>query len=140
VRTWQSAYAGVLPDEVLSQLSVERRAEIWRRHPPVVAEEDRQIVGFVSVGASRDDDAEGELYAIYVDPERWGTGVGRALMAAGEERLRELGYRDVILWVLEDNPRARRFYEIAGWHPDGGRRQSEVAGGSLPEVRYRKQL
>jgi RimJ/RimL family protein N-acetyltransferase len=61
-------------------------------------------------------------------------------MDAGEARLRELGHRDVILWVLEENPRARRFYDAAGWQLDGARRPIEVLGVSVPEVRYRKQL
>jgi ribosomal protein S18 acetylase RimI-like enzyme len=98
------------------------------------------VVGFISVGASRDNEAGGELFAIYVDPDHWGSGVGRELMAAGEERLRELGHTDVFLWVLEDNPRARRFYERAGWYDDGGRRQVTFLGVDAPEVRYRKRL
>ena len=140
VRTWQAAYAGVLPGDGLSRMSVDRAAEQWRRWPPIVAEEDGEVMGFVSVGPSRDDDADGELLAIYVAPGRWGTGVGRALIEAAEVRLRELGHRDVILWVLEENPRACRFYEAAGWHADGGRRPIEVFGVSVPEIRYRKQL
>lgn len=140
VRSWQAAYAHVFPAESLAALSVDTRAAQWRRCPPLVAEDDGEIVGFVSVGASRDDDADGELYAIYVDPERWGAGAGAELISAGEARLRELGYRDVVLWVLEDNPRTRRFYEAAGWQLDGGRRPIEVLGISVPEVRYRKRL
>jgi GNAT superfamily N-acetyltransferase len=140
VRTWQAAYAHVFPADRLANLSGDRRAEQWRRHPPLVAEDDEGIVGFVSVGASRDDDAEGELYAIYVDPTRWGTGVGRELIGAGEAKLRELGHRDVVLWVLEDNPRARRFYEAAGWRVDGSRRPIEFLGVEVPEVRFRKRL
>ena len=140
IRTWQAAYAHVFPAERLAAMSVDARAEQWRRWPPIVAEDDGEIVGFVSVGASRDDDAEGELYAIYVDPTRWGTGVGRELIAAGEARLRELGRHDVVLWVLEDNPRARRFYEAAEWRLDGARRPIEFFGVEVPEVRYRKRL
>jgi ribosomal protein S18 acetylase RimI-like enzyme len=141
VRSWQAAYAHVLPAEALAGPSVERRAEQWRTWPPpLVAEVDGQIVGFVAVGAARDDDADGELYAIYVDPEHWGTGVGRGLIRAGERRLAELGYTDVVLWVLEDNPRARRFYEAAGWSHDGSRQPIDLFGVSLPEVRYRKRL
>jgi ribosomal protein S18 acetylase RimI-like enzyme len=140
VRTWQAAYAHVFPADRLDNLSPDRRAEQWRQHPPLVAEDDGAIIGFVSVGASRDDDAEGELYAIYVDPTRWGTGVGRELIEAGEARLRELGQHEVVLWVLEDNPRARRFYEAAGWRIDGARRPIEFLGIEVPEVRYRKRL
>lgn len=113
---------------------------MWRRRPPLVAEVDGEIVGFVSVGAARDEDADGELYAIYVQPDRWGSGVGRSLIEAGEKRLRELGYREVLLWVLEDNPRARRFYEAAGWSTDGTTRPIEIFGVEVPEIRYVKRL
>ncbi len=141
VRSWQRAYAHVLPPDDLARLSVDRRAEQLREWPPpIVAEAGGRIVGFVSVGDSRDPDAEGELYAIYVDPEHWGCGIGRALIRAGENRLVELGYRDVVLWVLDDNPRARRFYEAAGWRSDGAARPIEIFGHEVPEVRYRKQL
>jgi RimJ/RimL family protein N-acetyltransferase len=105
-----------------------------------VAEVDGNIVGFVGVGPSRDSDAQGELYTIYVDPAHWGTGVGRELIRAGEERMRELGYRHVVLWVLDVNARARRFYEVAGWTADGECRTIEFVGQSISEVRYAKQL
>jgi GNAT superfamily N-acetyltransferase len=140
VRTWQAAYAHVFPATRLAELSVARRAEQWRERPPLVAVADGVVVGFVSVGASRDDDAVGELFAIYVGPEHWGTGVGRELIAAGEERLRELGHANAILWVLEDNPRARRFYERADWHHDGATRSVEIFDLEVREVRYRKEL
>ena len=138
VATWQAAYAHVLPPEQLQTLSVERRAEQWRTHPPIVAEIDGEIVGFVSVGASRDEDADGELYAIYVHPDHWGTGAGKALIEAGETELRRLGHRDAVLWVLQDNPRARRFYELAGWETDSELRGIEIFGMTVPEVRYAK--
>jgi ribosomal protein S18 acetylase RimI-like enzyme len=143
LETWRVTYTDVFPREALEDFSAERvarRAEMHRRAPPIVAEVDGAIVGFVSVGPATDDDADGELYAIYVLPAHWGTGTGRALLEAGEARLRELGHRDVVLWVLEDNPRARRFYEAAGWTHDGVRRPIEVFGVSVPEIRYAKTL
>lgn len=103
-------------------------------------EVDGEIVGFVGVGPSRDRGADGELFTIYVHPGHWGTGVGRALIVAGEEELRKLGHRDAILWVLGDNPRARRFYELAGWAADGTARDIHLFGFDLPEVRYAKRL
>ena len=140
VRSWQVAYADTLPAERLAELSVEERAAMHRRYPPLVAEVEGRIVGFVSVGRTYDQQGDGELYAIYVHPDRWSSGVGRALIAAGEERLRELGHCDAHLWVLEDNPRARRFYEAAGWSTDGTSRSIEAFGFVLDEVRYSKQL
>jgi len=134
VRSWAAAYT-------LRGPTLEQRLDLHRRSPPsLVAEVDGSIVGFVGVGPSRDSDAHGELYTIYVDPAHWGTGVGRELIRAGEERMRELGYRHVVLWVLDVNARARRFYEMAGWAADGERRTIEFVGQSIPEVRYAKHL
>ena len=140
VQTWQVAYAHALPREKLMALSVEDRTEMHRRHPPLVAEVEGRVVGFVAVGRTHDEEGDGELYAIYVHPDHWGTGVGRALIDAGEERLRDLGHRDAHLWVLDDNPRARRFYEAAGWTTDGAERRLEFLGFVLDEVRYTKKL
>jgi ribosomal protein S18 acetylase RimI-like enzyme len=143
VETWQAAYAHVFPREELELLGGERsarRAEMHRRSPPIVAEVAGEIVGFVSVGAASDPGSDGELYALYVHPDHWGRGVGRRLITAGEERLLELGHRHAILWVLEDNPRARRFYELAGWKFDGTTRPIEIFGIEVPEVRYEKRL
>jgi RimJ/RimL family protein N-acetyltransferase len=134
VDSWAAAYT-------LQGPSFDQRLDLHRRHPPsFVAEVDGDIAGFVGVGRSRDPDADGELYVIYVDPAHWRSGVGRELMRAGEQRMHELGYRRVVLWVLDDNPRARRFYEAAGWKVDGERRPIEVLGQTVPEVRYAKQL
>jgi hypothetical protein len=51
-----------------------------------------------------------------------------------------LGYTEAVLWVLPDNARGRRFYELAGWTTDGTQRTSEVRGVVVPEVRYRRRL
>jgi GNAT superfamily N-acetyltransferase len=141
VETWQAAYAHALPAEQLQALSVEDAVVRHRTWPPTfVAELAGEIAGFVSVGTSRDPGTDGELFAIYVHPEHWSTGVGRELIEAGEEELRRLGHEAVILWVLEDNPRARRFYELAGWSPDGSAREIHLFGFDIPEVRYAKRL
>ena len=80
---------------------------------------------------------QGELYAIYVLPEAWGSGAGPLLMAAALSALRENGFAVAILWVLEDNPRAQRFYEREGWTRDGGRREEEFLGVTITEIGYR---
>jgi ribosomal protein S18 acetylase RimI-like enzyme len=145
VHGWRSAYRHVFPPDELDALPID--AERWRsrlRVPPrgwttMVCEDGDRVVGFSSVGPSRDEDGLGELYAIYVAPEAWSTGAGRALMAAAEAQLAS-EYGAALLWVLEDNPRARRFYERAGWAPDGARKAEERFGVRAPEVRYRKDV
>lgn len=145
VRTWQASYAHVFGSERLAGLDVDRRVEGWTRalnagEPVFVADDDGRVVGFVSVGAASDLDGIGELYAIYALPEAWGSGAGSALMRAAIDALRDAGYREAILWVLEDNPRARRFYEREGWEADGARKEDDFLGVRVAEVRYRMQL
>ncbi len=81
----------------------------------------------------------GELYALYVRPAWWSTGTGRALMERVLARTAAAGYESVVLWVLRDNLRARRFYERAGFAPDGATNVLERLG-EVPEVRYRRRL
>jgi GNAT superfamily N-acetyltransferase len=143
VRGWQSAYRHVFPPDDLDALPVD--AGRWRPRletPPkgwttFVAESNGNVVGFASVGPSRDEEGIGELYAIYVDPDVWSTGAGRALMGRAEQQLRS-EYETASLWVLEDNPRARTFYERAGWAADGDWKAEERFGVRAVEVRYRK--
>jgi GNAT superfamily N-acetyltransferase len=70
--------------------------------------------------------------------EAWGTGLGRELMAAACRGLAAAGYEQATLWVLAGNARARRFYDRAGWVPDGSQKQDEIAGLGVTEVRYRR--
>jgi ribosomal protein S18 acetylase RimI-like enzyme len=140
IESWRGAYKHLFSDEQLAAISLAERTANWSRWPPLVAEVDGDVVGFVAVGPAHDADADGELWAIYVRPDRWGMGIGRALIEAGEARLRELGHTSAVLWVFEDNPRARRFYEAAGWALDGAGRQAELFGMSAPAVRYTKSL
>ena len=145
-RAWQAAYEHVFGAENLATIDSERRRSWWERRvregleTVLVAETEGRVVAFASLGADRDDAARGELYAIYALPEAWGSGAGRALLEASVEELREGGYREAILWVLDDNPRARRFYEREGWSPDGGAKTDAFFGIRVTEVRYRRGL
>jgi ribosomal protein S18 acetylase RimI-like enzyme len=81
----------------------------------------------------------GELYALYLLPAWWSAGVGRALMTSALDSLRGDRYRRVVLWVLADNARARRFYERAGFTLNGGTNVITGLGGVL-EVRYTRDV
>ena len=106
VCAWRAAYRGIVPDEHLDSLSVEKREESWRQRflqarPEVwVAEAPPEIVGWIAFGASRDEDASpttGEIEALYVLPEYWSTGTGRALWLKARSRLKERGFGSVTL-------------------------------------------
>lgn len=153
IRGWQVAYRGLLPDHYLGALSdaIEQRSAFWRREISTprsirseiwVADRQAQVEGFAAIGPARDaDNTTGELYAIYVNPNCWGQGLGRLLFTGATGRLAALGYSTAILWVLESNKRARRFYEIAGWASDGGTKLETIPDGiQLQEVSYRIRL
>ncbi|MBY8877939.1 GNAT family N-acetyltransferase [Streptomyces sp. PLK6-54] len=147
VRGWQWAYEGIVPRSYLDAMDAEedaaRRREFLAlsagRVHNLLAEVDGVVVGWAAVGPYRgepDDARDGELYALYVLPEHVGTGVGRALTAAAVRRTAELGRSRLLLWVLADNSRARRFYDRAGFAPDGAETSDDYAGVPLRELRY----
>ncbi len=149
VRSWQAAYRGLLPAEYLEALKPEDRAARYVFENPdtakpwtIVAEHNGPIAGFATTAPARDTDAQdcGELYALYVDPDYWGRGIGAELMKAARARLVELGFRQAVLWVMKGNTRAERFYTIDGWQPDGHERAQVVWGIAANELRYRRQL
>jgi len=129
VASWREAYAGILPDEMLSSLSVDARAAMWdqiMREPTSVgstivylAEREGTIIGFASCGAQRtenlmDQGYDGEFGAIYVLRAFQGQGIGARLLGKMSLDLVGRGFRGAALWVLRENLRARRFYEYHG--------------------------
>jgi ribosomal protein S18 acetylase RimI-like enzyme len=148
VETWRAAYAGLLPEETIAGFDVAHRQLLWReglsRTPragsaTLVAELDGDVVGFASLGAAHEDGQKGEIYAIYVHPSCWGLGLGRVLIEGAESSLQRSGFRTALLWVLEGNERAERFYRAAGWRRDG-RKDEDFQGASVVELRYCKGL
>jgi ribosomal protein S18 acetylase RimI-like enzyme len=144
VATWRAAYAHAVPAETLAGVDVGERTELWKRFLPgpnaiFVGEIDGEVRGFVSVGESGDDPGVGELFAIYVLPEAWGSGLGTGLIERGEEELRARGFAAAVLNVLADNPRARRFYERQGW-VRGETFHGSFLGHEVELARYRKEL
>jgi ribosomal protein S18 acetylase RimI-like enzyme len=146
VETWRVAYAHAFSPEFLDNLSVDERRDLWARtlsagtFDVFVAELGGRVMGFVSSGPAEDESAPGELFALYVEPTGWGKGAGRALLERAERALRDAGLDTAVLWVLEDNPRARRLYEAADWSTDGGRKRLPHGGVDALAVRYRKRL
>jgi GNAT superfamily N-acetyltransferase len=149
IRAWQWAYRGQLPEAYLAALSADipRRASGWQRAITNAGTDDRvwvaaregRVLGFCSTSPTRDVDASpgtAEVAAIYLSEDAAGTGMGRALFSYAVTDLVARGFVRVTLWVLESNARARRFYEIAGWAPDGATRVEQRPDVTLREMRY----
>lgn len=148
VESWRVAYDGLIPAETIAAFDIGARQQMWReglsRVPrpgsaTFVADLEGEVIGFSTVGASYSEENIGELYAIYVHPSYWGHGAGRALIERSEESLRASGFAQGLLWVLEGNERADRFYRAAGWKRDG-EKEDVFQGAQVVELRYRKEL
>lgn len=154
VRAWQVGYRGMLPQDYLDGIDLAARVEQWRGWVAdarfvgtrlVVAEVDGAVAGFAIHGPQRVPDGGtfrglGELYSLNVDPDRWGAGVGTALMGHVHAALRAAGHAEAVLWVLPENERARRFYQHHGWAPDGVVQTDTVQGVTVEEMRYHRHL
>lgn len=147
VAAWRAAYRGLMPQEHLDALSVEKRSAFWRGQlsspspsKVAVSEAGGVIAGFCNYGPTRDDDDQGsaEIYAIYVQPGSWRRGCGRALCERAFLDASARECRAVTAWVLKSNRPGRDFYQRLGFTADGAERSDAKRGFPLQEMRYRK--
>lgn len=140
VESWRYAYKGIVPQSFLDGISEGNWVKNLDREGifHLVAAEDGKLVGTSSYCRSRFPEyAEyGEIISIYFLPEYIGRGYGKKLLAAAVEKLSEMGFRDVFLWVLEENRGARAFYERCGFFPSGDKTTSDIGGKVLTELHY----
>ena len=150
--SWRAAYAGIVPAAYLEGMDtgpekVERDVRYLRESPlghhQLVAERDGRVVAYVVFGPERPTPEgarggvrRGEVYAINVHPDAWSTGAGTLLLTAARQRLAADGFTECVLWVLEDNARARAFYEWQGLRPTGERTEVRIGGVLLQELLY----
>lgn len=153
IASWRRAYAHVASPEALAHIPPGDRAHLWQRAITAAGGRRRVLLvsppggaprGFAAWSPTRDADGDpattAELCALYVHPDAWGAGLGRVLMERGIALARADGFVRATLWVVSDNPRARRFYETAGWAPDGTSRREDLLGSPVDEVRYARDL
>jgi ribosomal protein S18 acetylase RimI-like enzyme len=165
IEGWRVGYRGLMPEEFLEAPSfAQQRQDRWRawtwpeggaENRVHVAVLDGEVVGFGLCGAEHDDEHDdehdgepatatgrGDVFAFYLRPAAWGSGAADALMARCLSVLRGQGFTEAVLWVLRDNPRARRFYERNGWAPTGrtslfeGTATDAWPAFTVPELQY----
>ncbi len=142
--SWKHAYRGIIPQAYLDAIPQGQ----WAKKPDadgmrtLVVTDGGHIVGTSSFCRSRFQDTAdfGEIVSIYFLPAYMGKGYGKPLLDAAVAELSSMGFRDVFLWVLEENARARRFYEKCGFRCADIYISDEIGGGALREVQYRKNI
>lgn len=146
VASWKRAYQDLMPAEFLDELCVEQRETQWSEAiakgvlEVLIVEAEGVVAGFCAFAACRDEDSmpdDYEIQAIYLDPDCWSRGLGRALWLASRRNMMERGASRVRLWVLADNASAIRFYRAMGFDAEPGPSTILERGGiRLREVRY----
>ena len=142
--SWQTSYRGILPDTVLDRIDVGQRVETRKKILrdrsvfQLVAYDltHGDIVGFCDAGPSRRHvPFAGEVYAIYLMHHAKRHGLGQDMWQQVSEHFRGRGMTSMIVWVLDNNHHARRFYEAMGGRP-ASRLQSRVGGFPVTELSY----
>ena len=151
IACWQSAYQGIIPDEYLAHMPEETEQRVERLKQSIeegtdgfsyyYAQLDGKMVGRLILNKSRDEDKPdaGEITAIYLLQDYWDKGYGREMMDYAMAQFEEMGYCEVILWVQEENQKARRFYEKCGFAFDGTKKEITI-GKPLVVTRYIRNL
>jgi len=146
----RALYEGVVPDAHWQSTPPAKRAAFWKEaieygEPQVmVAEQGGEIVGFVGFDRSRDPKSKnttGELWAIYVDPDHIGQGVGLALWDAAREGLQDEDCTDVTIWVPLASTQALSFFDAAGFKREMNTARTVPMGGvRVEEIRFKRSL
>jgi ribosomal protein S18 acetylase RimI-like enzyme len=154
VESWRAAFAGLVPDAVISELTSEAAVGQWasrwreaidapptsrhRVHVAVAKPGDPEILGFAAAGPATDEDlwpgTDGELYELHVLPAAAGQGHDQRLLHAVADTFTEDGFSTGYTWVLSGDEARLDFLKAAGWAPDGSRSNLDM-GVRVPVVR-----
>jgi GNAT superfamily N-acetyltransferase len=159
VASWRAAFAGLVPDAVIAELTSEEAVgqftERWRdaisapptskHHVHVAVEKPGEpgILGFAAAGPATDEDlwpaTDGELYELHVVPAVIGEGHDERLLHAVADTFAEDGFSTGYTWALADDEARIGFLKAAGWAPDGSRSNLDM-GVKVPVVRLHTRL
>ena len=147
--SWQVVYRGHIPDEVLNNLSLNEREQMWRELLEknvnvLVLLKDDNLVGFISFGPSQDNRDDplyiAEITTLYIMPNEWRNGFGKKLLNAAISLIIKSNFRTVILWVVDSNQRAKSFYEINGFTNSHQIKIIKRENYNVRQVKYIKEL
>jgi len=147
MRSWEAAYKNIIPTEFILEKNAGRPA-LWEtilakeNNTQYIIEKNGKTVGMLGAGISRDDDVDDDTYelmGIYLLPEYFRQGIGTQAVEFAFTKARSLDMKVMIVWLLEENVNAKRFYEKHGFTVDGITRE-ENFGKILNSIRMRIDL
>lgn len=138
--SWKYTYKDIIPKDYLNSIPTGQWANNINKsnRNNLVLIEDGMLIGTAGFGKSRWEQYSdyGEIVSIYFLPEYIGKGYGRLLLNRCIEELKQCGFHKVLLWVLEENRRARDFYENNGFVCSEVFMDDNIGGKDLREVMY----
>lgn len=139
-QSWKFAYKDIIPQTFLDSIPKGKWVNTFSKGglESLVMTENGKPIGTASFCPSRWDKFKeyGEIVSIYFLPDHIGKGYGKALFERCITELKVKGFDKVLLWVLEDNTRARRFYKKNGFVCQNEFLEDNIGGKDLREVMY----
>ena len=143
IKDWKKVYKGIIDDEILDNLNREEKIKKWREHynigNVIVAEENGTILGYCRYDDNvvyENTDIDSEIIAIYVDCDKLGNGIGKKLVEYVKADLKNKNKTKMVIWCLEKNQNARKFYEKMGGNLLSDEKHFEKEGKKYKEVGY----
>jgi ribosomal protein S18 acetylase RimI-like enzyme len=150
IKSWQAGYKNIIPNMFLNQLSIKDIEQKWQNFimatTVLIAEMNSQLVGFSCIGPYRDIASSnhikpGEIYSLFLHPDFWRQGLGKKLCLKSLSKLKQDGFTEVMLWVLEDNEPAQAFYKAIGFIETTHRKNKLIYSSiNVCEVQYHIKL
>ena len=143
IKDWKREYKGIINDNILNNLDRNKKIEKWKQHynigNVIVAEENGKVLGYCRYDDNVDyknTEIDSEIIAIYVDCDNLGNGIGRKLVEYVMKDLKAKNRTKMIIWCLEKNENARKFYEKMGGKLVNDEKYFEIEGQRYKEVGY----
>lgn len=143
IKDWKKEYKGIIDDEILNNLNRQEKIKKWKNNfnkgNVVVAEENGNILGYCRYDDNvvyENTDIDSEIIAIYVDCDKLRNGIGRKLVEYVKNDLKNRNKTKMVIWCLEKNQNARKFYEKIGGNLISNEKYFEKEGKKYKEVGY----
>jgi len=147
ISSWQSAYKEIVPKDYLENMLVEKEKRVEKYKNEIKNTGDRgyycvmyaeRMIGIIIINIQHNEDKSsiGEIWAIYLIEEFCGKNYGKILLNFAINELKSMGQKKIILWVFEENHRARHFYEKNNLSYNGIKREVDKYGKPLIELQY----
>ena len=147
MRSWEIAYRDIIPADFIREKNA-TRPELYKRvitnenTTDYVIQYNEKTIGIMKIAPPDYGDISDnyyDLHALYLHPDYFNQGIGTQAMDFAFDKARSLNKAVIVLWVLEDNANAIKFYKKCGFTANGEQREFNY-GKPLTAIRMRKEL